>query len=51
MVNLFNVYELDTWSQDLNIDFTLKDCVFGNIKITKGTDLDWIFLFKIWNWI
>ena len=25
VVNLFTCYELDTWQQDLNIDFTLKD--------------------------
>ena len=28
VVNLFNVYELDTWSGDLNTDFTLKSCFF-----------------------
>ena len=27
VVNLFIVYELDTWSRDLNTDFTLKDCL------------------------
>ena len=27
VVNLFIVYELDTWSWDLNTDFTLKDCL------------------------
>ena len=25
-INFF-VYELDTWSRDLNSDFTLKDCL------------------------
>ena len=29
VVNLFIVYELDRWSEDLNADFTLKDCLFG----------------------
>ena len=30
-VNLYIVYELDRWSQDLNVKFTLKDCLFGNV--------------------
>ena len=38
VVNLFIVYELDKWSQDLNAKFSLKDCFFGNIKITKNAD-------------
>ena len=38
VVNLFIVYELDRWSQDLNAEFTLKDCLFGNVRITKNAD-------------
>ena len=38
VVNLFIVYELDRWSQDLNAKFTLKDCLLGNVKITKNAD-------------
>ena len=30
--NFFIVYELDTWSRDLNSDFTLNDCWFGGVK-------------------
>ena len=26
-------YELDAWSRDLNTDFTLKDCLFGIVKL------------------
>ena len=40
MVNLFTAYELDTWSRDLNTDFTLKDCLFGAVKLTKNADVD-----------
>ena len=40
MLNLFIVYKLDTWSQDLNGHFTLKDCLFGSVKITKNADSD-----------
>ena len=40
IVNLFAAYELDRWSQNLNADFTLKDCLFGAVKLTKNADLD-----------
>ena len=33
-----NCQELDKWSQDLNAKFTLKDCLFGNVKLTKNAD-------------
>ena len=39
-VNLFIVYELDTWPQDLDTDFTLKDCLFGSVKVPKKADTD-----------
>ena len=38
--NIFIVYELDTWSRDLNFHFTLKDCLFGSIKLAKNADPD-----------
>ena len=38
IVNLFILYKLDQWSQDVNTKFTLKDCLFGNVKITKDAD-------------
>ena len=40
MVNLFIVYELDTWSRDLNTTFALSDCFFGAVKLTKNADRD-----------
>ena len=40
VVKLFIVHELDRWSQDLNTDFTLKDYVFGALKLTKNADPD-----------
>ena len=36
----FIVYELDIWSLDLNTDFTLKACLFGDVKLAKNTDPD-----------
>ena len=37
---MFIVYEEDTWSRDLNTDFTLSDCLLGAVKLTKNTDLN-----------
>ena len=31
-VNVLTVYEIDRWSQDLNADFTLNDCLFGAVN-------------------
>ena len=36
----FIVYELDTWSRNLNSGFTLKDCLFGDFKLAKNVDPD-----------
>ena len=36
----FFAYELDRWSQDLSANFTLKDCFFGAVKLTKNADPD-----------
>ena len=40
VVNLCIVNELDTWSRDLNTDFTLGDYLFGVVKLTKNADPD-----------
>ena len=32
MVNIFIVYELNTWSRYLKADFTFKDCIFGAVN-------------------
>ena len=39
-INIFTVYQLDTWSQDLNSIFTLKRCLFGGVKLAKNADRD-----------
>ena len=38
--NLFIIFELGTQSLDLDVDFSLKDCLFGAIKLTKNADPD-----------
>ena len=38
-VNIFIiVYELNIWSGELRTDFTLKDCLFWGVKLTKNDD-------------
>ena len=39
-INYFIVSELDAWSRDLNPAFTLKDCLFGGVKLAKNADPD-----------
>ena len=38
VVNLFIVYELDSWLSNLNTNFTLGGCLFGWVKLTKNAD-------------
>ena len=38
-----NDYELDTWSRDLNTDFTSKDWLFGAVNLTKNANPDKYF--------
>ena len=40
MVNLFNVNEYDTWSRDLNTNFTLDICLCRAVKLNKNVDPD-----------
>ena len=39
-INVFIFCELDTWSRDLNFDFTLTDRLFGGVKLAKTVDPD-----------
>ena len=40
VVNVFIVYELDSWPRDLGTDFTLGGYLFRGIKLTKNADPD-----------
>ena len=40
VVNLFIVYGPDTLSRDLNMNFTLGDCLFEAVKLTENEDSD-----------
>ena len=39
-MNFFISQELDTWSRDLNSNFSLKDYLIGGIKLAKNADPD-----------
>ena len=43
----FIAYELDTWSRDLNSDFTLKYCLLRGVKLVKNADP--ALHYSIWN--
>ena len=38
LVNLFIVYELDTWSRDLSKKLTLNNCFSEAVKLTKNAN-------------
>ena len=39
VVNFYIGYTLDQWSRDLDTNFTLGNCLFGSVKLTKNADL------------
>ena len=36
----FTIYELATWSRELNSDVNLKDCLFGGVKLAENAEQD-----------
>ena len=36
----FIIYELNTWSRELNSDVNLKDCLSGVVKLAENADPD-----------
>ena len=40
VINLYISYTLGHQLRNLNTDFTLSNCIFGSVKLTKNTDLD-----------
>ena len=36
--SLYISFILHPWLRNLNIDFTLKNCLFGSIKLTQNSD-------------
>ena len=37
--------------RDLNSDVTLKDCLFGGVKLDRNTDPDKCVYIWLWYWI
>ena len=40
VINLYIYYTLGHQLRNLNTDFTLSNCSFGSVKLTKNADLD-----------
>ena len=40
VINLYISYILGLQFKNLNTDFTLVNCLFGSVKLTKNEDLD-----------
>ena len=40
VINLYISYTLNLQLRNLNTDFTLGNCSFGSVKLTKNLDLD-----------
>ena len=40
VVNLYISYRLTPWLRNLNRYFTLTNCLFGSVKLTKNADPD-----------
>ena len=38
VVNLYIVDELNMWSYDLGTEFSIANCLFGAVTLTKNTD-------------
>ena len=37
-INLYIFYTLNPWLTNLNTDFTLKNCLFGSVKLNKNAN-------------
>ena len=40
VINLYISYTLIRWLRNLTTDFTLNNCLFGSVKLTKNADQD-----------
>ena len=40
VINLYISYTVGPQLRSLNTDFTLDNCLFGSVKLTKNADLD-----------
>ena len=40
VINIYIHYTLNPWLSNLSIDFTLNNCLFGYVKLSKNADPD-----------
>ena len=40
VIDLYISYTLDPQLRNVNTDFTLGNCLFGSVELTKNADLD-----------
>ena len=40
LINIYISYTLNPWLRNSNTDFTLNNCLFGSVKLTKNADPD-----------
>ena len=40
VINRYISYILNPWLRNLNTDFSLKNCLFRSVKLTRNADLD-----------
>ena len=40
VINIYITYTLNRWLRNLNIDFTLNNCLFGSVELTKNAHPD-----------
>ena len=40
VISLYMSYTINIWLRNLTTDLTLKNCLFGSVKLTKNADQD-----------
>ena len=49
VINLYISYTLGSKLRNLNTDFTLSNCLFGSLKLTKNAELDKYLVYWLWH--
>ena len=45
IINFYNAFEINPWQWYVQISFTLRNFLFGAVKLTKNSELDKYFYF------
>ena len=46
-LNLYIVYEINNWPRNPTNNFSLKNCLFGTVKLVRNAIKD-IFIYNVW---